>query len=116
MISVMGPPPVDFLRRSKESDEFWDRDGRLLCICQRNIRPTHSDGRTGTWKGPVPIPDISLEVAEQRLQGKEKEVFLNFIRKMLRWKPEDRTNCNDTYVDEWLLADLIESGEIVRRE
>jgi len=57
---------------------------------------------------------VNLETAEQRLVGEEKMQFLSFMRKMLQWKPEDRGDCNETFFDEWLLADLIESGEIVR--
>jgi hypothetical protein len=58
----------------------------------------------------VPIPDISLDTAEQRLEGDEKDRFLAFMRKMLQWKPEDRGSCRDILSDEWLLADLIKSG------
>ena len=68
----------------------------------------------GTWKGEVPIPAISLETSEQRLEGEERGQFLTFMRKMLQWKPEDRCDCENVFFDEWLLADLIESGEIVR--
>lgn len=62
----------------------------------------------------VPIPETSLEVAETRLEGQEKELFLNFFKKMLQWKPEDRSDIQDIFMDEWLLADLIEAGEVVR--
>jgi len=34
---------------------------------------------------------------------------------MLQWKPEDRKSIRDIMADEWLLADLIESGEVVRQ-
>lgn len=68
----------------------------------------------GKWKDVVPIPEISLEAAEQRLQGKEKELFLTFFRKMLGWMPEDRKSITNTFMDEWLLDDLIKSGEVVR--
>ena len=62
----------------------------------------------------MPIPETSLEVAETRLGGQEKELFLNFFKKMLQWKPEDRSDIQDIFMDEWLLADLIEAGEVVR--
>lgn len=62
----------------------------------------------------MPIPEMSLEVAETRLGGQEKELFLNFFKKMLQWKPEDRSDIQDIFMDEWLLADLIEAGEVVR--
>lgn len=62
----------------------------------------------------MPIPDASLETAEQRLQGDEKLLFLAFIRKMLQWKPEARSSIDDVFTDEWLFADLVASGDIVR--
>lgn len=38
------------------------------------------------------------------------------MRKMLQWKPEDRSDIQDIFMDEWLLADLIETGEVVRED
>jgi serine/threonine-protein kinase SRPK3 len=70
----------------------------------------------GTWKGRIPIPETSVNILEARLEGHEKELFLNFFRKMLQWKPEDRSDIRDIFMDEWLLADLIEAGEVVCEE
>jgi len=64
------------------------------------------NGLTGKWKGEAPIPDITLETAERRLEGEEKANFLIFMRKMLQWQPEDRGSCRDIFYDEWLLADI----------
>jgi hypothetical protein len=30
MVSLMGPPPKEFLRRSEKSRQYWDEEGRLL--------------------------------------------------------------------------------------
>jgi len=70
----------------------------------------------------VPIPATNLSGQESRLQseeqgeeqGEEKALFLTFMRKMLQWKPEDRKGIRDIIQDEWLLADLIEGGQVVR--
>lgn len=62
----------------------------------------------------MPIPDICLERMVHKLEGEEKKNFIAFVRKMLQWNPEDRQDCEGVYWDEWLLADLIESGEVVR--
>lgn len=62
----------------------------------------------------APIPDTNLELMDQRLEGEEKQQFITFMRKMLQWNPEDRQDSEDVYWDEWLLADLMESGEVVR--
>lgn len=72
--------------------------------------------RPGRWKGSVPIPQKSLESSEARLQGQEKALFLTFIRKMLQWKPEDRSGIRDLYTDEWSCEDLIRSEQVVREE
>ncbi|TKA65664.1 hypothetical protein B0A55_08787 [Friedmanniomyces simplex] len=95
MVAVLGPPPLDFLERSEHSWKYWNRDG--------------------TWRGDVPIPtDLSLESAEKRLKGEDKRLFLAWMRKMFQWKPEDRADCQDMLFDDWLCADLLQSGEMER--
>lgn len=106
----MGPPPLDFLQRSERSRLFWDKEGDAI---QPHILLHILTARQGNWIGAVPIPETSLETAEQRLQGEQKSLFLIFMRKMLQWKPEDRSDLQAVFMDEWLLADLIESGEVV---
>ncbi|RMY15626.1 hypothetical protein D0868_00782 [Hortaea werneckii] len=97
MVSLSGPPPLKFLQRCGEkADQYWDRNGN--------------------WKNLVPIPETSLEHMDQRLEGEEKAQFMSFMRKMLQWDPEDRQDSESIYWDEWLLADLIKSGEIVRED
>jgi hypothetical protein len=73
---------------------------------------------SGKWIGQVPIPEKSLESSEARLQGEEKESFLDFMRTMLQWKPEDRCAIERVFREEWILADLIKAGKIkvVREE
>ena len=51
-----------------------------------------------------------------RLEGEEKQQFITFMRKMLQWNPEHRQSSEDVYWDEWLLADLIASGEVGRED
>ncbi|KAK3649216.1 hypothetical protein LTR56_007056 [Elasticomyces elasticus] len=97
MVAVMGPPPLDFLNRSERSWKYWDRDG--------------------TWKGDVPIPvGYSLETAEKRLKGQDREMFLAMMRSVLHWRPEDRAGCMDIFWEEWMVADLVASGQLQRSE
>lgn len=35
--------------------------------------------------------------------GKEKDLFLSFIRKILTWDPEARFTANELIRDEWLM-------------
>ncbi|KAE8355803.1 kinase-like protein [Aspergillus coremiiformis] len=82
MISLLGPPPVEFLRRSKESLKFWDENGN--------------------WRGSVEIPEQSLESRESRLEANSKMLFLRFLRKTLCWLPEERPTAKELLLDEWL--------------
>ncbi|TQB70632.1 hypothetical protein MPDQ_000250 [Monascus purpureus] len=85
MISLLGPPPVEFLRRSKESLKFWDEDGN--------------------WKGSTKISEQSLECRESQLETDSQVLFLRFLRKTLRWLPEERPAAKELLLDEWLRGD-----------
>ncbi|GAB1215358.1 hypothetical protein ATERTT37_004544 [Aspergillus terreus] len=56
----------------------------------------------GNWKGNVEIPPISLEKLEGFLQGEPQQLFLQFMRKMLKWKDEERESARDLLDDPWL--------------
>ncbi|KAF7871896.1 hypothetical protein EAF04_004003 [Stromatinia cepivora] len=84
VIAMIGQPPLDLLRRGVRSPEFFTEHG--------------------TWKHGVEIPIIrtSLETSEQYLQGRNKEMFLSFIRGMIQWRPEDRKTAKELLQDPWL--------------
>ncbi|KAG5288496.1 protein kinase [Histoplasma capsulatum G186AR] len=86
MIAIMGPPPKEYLERSEDCKVFWDEDGK--------------------WKNLTPIPDITLESLAIDMQGEDKEGFLSFLRKILRWVPEERPTAGELVYDEWVLKGL----------
>jgi hypothetical protein len=43
-----------------------------------------------------------LEKAEQFLKGRNKAMFLEFVRGMLAWWPEDRKTAAELLKDPWL--------------
>ena len=57
---------------------------------------------SGNWIGANSLPEDSLEMSEDRLEGENKAQFLSFIRKMVKWKPEDRYSAQDLIEDPWL--------------
>ncbi|KAL4745928.1 kinase-like domain-containing protein [Aspergillus terricola var. indicus] len=72
MVALVGPPPTEFVRRSETTEQCFDSRGDWIA---------HHE---------APVPSVSLETLETRLTGKEKELFLAFIRSMLKWMPEER--------------------------
>ena len=43
-----------------------------------------------------------MEKAEQFLKGRNKAMFLEFVRGMLAWRPEDRKTAAELLKDPWL--------------
>ncbi|KAF2130651.1 CMGC protein kinase [Dothidotthia symphoricarpi CBS 119687] len=83
VVAVLGPPPLDLLERGTRSREFFDEKGQ--------------------WIAEVPIPGhLSLESLEENLSGTEQQEFLEFVRCMLTWKPEDRMTAKQLLDHPWL--------------
>ncbi|KAJ6114429.1 protein kinase domain protein [Penicillium sp. IBT 16267x] len=83
LMGILGPPPLDMLQRGKRSQEFFADDGK--------------------WKQDIEIPTgVSLETSEQFLEGRNKELFIAFMRGMLQWRPEDRMTAKDMLQHPWL--------------
>ncbi|KAE8415530.1 kinase-like domain-containing protein [Aspergillus pseudocaelatus] len=73
MVAYLGLPPLHFLQRSK-----W------------------------LGAGGVSIPSISMEESEENLRGQDKQQFLQFMRSMLQWIPEERKTAKELLDDPWL--------------
>ncbi len=82
MVAILGPPPLDYLQRTETSWEYFDDSGK--------------------WKGAIAIPDLSLEVSEEQLDGENKALFLDFVRKMVQWVPEERPTAKELLGHPWL--------------
>lgn len=57
----------------------------------------------GNWIAATPIPEQTLETREIRLSGKDRDLLLTLVRKILRWLPEDRPSAEDLYQDEFVV-------------
>ncbi|KAI3112896.1 hypothetical protein CBS147333_3404 [Penicillium roqueforti] len=102
VMGVLGPPPLDMLQRGKRSHEFFTEDGKHP-FPARHFAKAWEDHVAGKWKQDIEIPiGTSLEISEQFLEGRNKEMFLAFMRGMLQWRPEDRKTANDLLQDPWL--------------
>ena len=52
------------------------------------------------WR--VDIPDLSLEEAGTALDSEKKEIYVKFVRSMVRWLPEERKRATELLKDPWL--------------
>ncbi|KAJ9253104.1 hypothetical protein DTO207G8_4405 [Paecilomyces variotii] len=95
MVSLLGPPPADFLQRSERSWRYFDD--------------------RGTWKGTIPIPNETLQSREHKLYPNDQHHFISFLRKILRWKPEERPSAAELVTDDFLLAGIGETRESIMR-
>ncbi|TGO50617.1 hypothetical protein BOTNAR_0386g00030 [Botryotinia narcissicola] len=83
VIGMLGPPSLEFLERGIRTPEFFDKQGQ--------------------WIAEMPIAkDMELEKSELRFQGRNKEMFLNMMRGMLQWRPEDRKSTRQLADDSWI--------------
>ncbi|KAJ5465075.1 uncharacterized protein N7458_000761 [Penicillium daleae] len=83
MISLIGPPPQDVLKRGNYCSRYFNDEGQFK-LHDLITRPGGLENK--------------LNVTE----GDEKRMFIGFISKMLRWRPEDRATAEDLFSDPWL--------------
>lgn len=86
MISLLGPPPKDSLERGSWSNSFFDESGK--------------------FKDDVGIATTPLEDEMKSLKGEEETSLLKFLRRMVRWKPEDRATDRELVQDPWIQSIL----------
>ncbi|KAI9677025.1 MAG: hypothetical protein M1817_006864 [Caeruleum heppii] len=82
MVAFLGTPPLKFQQLSQRTPLVFDEAGR--------------------WKGEPELPQLSLEDAEEKLEGPKKTAFLNFMRSMLTWLPRERKTAKELLEDPWL--------------
>jgi hypothetical protein len=57
----------------------------------------------GNWIAATLITSQTLESREMRLQGKDRELLLVLLRKILKWLPEERPSAEDLFEDGFIL-------------
>ncbi|EEP79706.1 conserved hypothetical protein [Uncinocarpus reesii 1704] len=83
IIAILGPPPPELLAQGKETSQYFDDEGK--------------------FKFTELVPDgLRLEDLLANVEGQEKTMFAKFIRRMICWKPEDRSTAKELFTDPWL--------------
>ncbi|PMB69066.1 SRSF protein kinase 2 [Beauveria bassiana] len=86
IISLLGPPPPDFLARGQLSHKFF------------------TEGRSSALE--TKLNPVTLEQRETTLSGEDKADFLRFMRRMLQWEPEERSSAKNLAQDDWIVRQL----------
>ncbi|OAA66945.1 Protein kinase-like domain protein [Niveomyces insectorum RCEF 264] len=85
MIALLGPPPLAYLKRSSKYLEFWTEHG--------------------DWRGIAPIPEgrtVETLLTPHQEHDDERARFLEFVRALLRWVPEERLTAEQALSHPWL--------------
>ncbi|KAJ5545174.1 kinase domain protein [Penicillium sp. DV-2018c] len=104
IISLIGPPPEDMLERGSRSSRYFNDDG--ISLTKMSLPKTClADYQAGQFKFPGLISNENERGLEKKLtviEGDEKQIFLNFVSRLLRWRPEDRATAEELLSDPWL--------------
>ncbi|KAF2765741.1 non-specific serine/threonine protein kinase [Teratosphaeria nubilosa] len=82
MTALLGPRPTE-LTSGRRLSKFYDANG---CLREADRVPR----------------SLTLESTIRNISGEEKEMFLRFVRRMLKWKPEERSTAKELLDDPWL--------------
>ena len=50
--------------------------------------------------------DFSFESAINEIQSEERDMFLKFVKRMVRWQPEERSTAKELVEDPWLYTEF----------
>ncbi|EGC40824.1 protein kinase [Histoplasma capsulatum var. duboisii H88] len=85
--ALLGSPPKDLLDRGKRTHLFY--------------------GPGGICKSQAP-PSFNFNNMLVHLHGEDKNMFITFIKRMLKWEPEERSTAKELLQDPWLYAEFEE--------
>ena len=63
-------------------------------------------------KSTLNVPNMSFETSISQIRGEEKLRFINFVKKMLVWRPKDRNTAKELLDDPWLYANYSQNDDI----
>ncbi|CAG8108410.1 unnamed protein product [Penicillium nalgiovense] len=79
---LLGPPPPDFIEPDTISAEYFDKDGNWIA-------------------NDCEVQTTSFEELEKHLEGEDKEMFVDLMKGMITWRPEDRKTPRELIKHPW---------------
>lgn len=97
--ALIGPPPQHLLDEGERTSKFY----KPSATTQNRKKNTQKVRYTGQLKDPGWIPDdFSFESSITCMEGEEKGRFIRFIKRMLKWDPDERATASELLEDPWL--------------
>lgn len=107
IIGLLGQPPPEFVPRGSRRAEFFSEKGLITEMAPGDTGSGRLTPCTGDFNAGIPISaPRTLDEIETNLQAKDKELFLQLMRKMLQWVPERRSTAKELLRDPWLKEQL----------
>ncbi|EGE04198.1 CMGC/CLK protein kinase [Trichophyton equinum CBS 127.97] len=86
--ALLGPAPKDLLDNGKRTSMFYKPDGTL--------------------QNPSLIPeDFTFQNTIRNMSGERKRRFIDFVQRMIKWRPEERSTAKELLGDPWLHEDFL---------
>ncbi|KNG79982.1 protein kinase [Aspergillus nomiae NRRL 13137] len=64
----------------------------------------------GSLKDPILFPtDFNFQSLLKNIHGDDKTMFIEFVKRMIKWRPEERSTAKELLQDPWLAAEYDES-------
>ena len=99
---LLGPPPPELLARGRRTARFYGPDGMLHLSPSRPDSPSLIQLAGNPSTKTNILASFSLENSITKLEGEDKRLFLNFVRKMLQWDPKKRSTALELLDDPWV--------------
>ncbi|KAL4779793.1 kinase-like domain-containing protein [Aspergillus varians] len=87
--ALLGPAPRECVLGGKRTSMFYTDEGIL--------------------KSDTPMSnDFTFTSTLSKITGEEKKMFIDFVRRMVKWRPEERSTAKELLQDPWLYNDFSE--------
>ena len=88
--ALLGPPPRELLDKGARTNLFYEPDGQFKGMA---IAPSHFNFENSICKID---------------NDEDKRLFIEFVQRMIKWRPEERSTAKELLQDPWLYAEFDE--------
>ncbi|KAL3482074.1 kinase-like protein [Aspergillus californicus] len=85
--ALLGPPPTGLLAKGARTDLFYKSDGQFI----------------GTT---IALSNFNFENSIRNIHNEDKRLFIEFVERMIKWNPEERSTAKELLQDPWLYAEF----------